>query len=329
MTTELLPAADVAVRIRAGQTLLLAGDESVLRALPPGRWVAGTIPYFMAGTGGQFSRDLLSVVEIPPCIGHATIRTYDAAQLASVYTDAPEHGFSVIILPSGSAVHLRFALDAASHEGFATRPLVGWVAGVALEDLGHVTPKVVDGTSGILVDDRAVVLHATLPPSKIAEIGIVNVFQPGDGDTITFPSDGFSATDAMVNGKSVNFAAYVRETAVDTRLPLVADMYGAMINTSFERLDEENGRVHFYAPVFRGIPYHLAKPVADYVGTFAGSVPPLPADSLLFSCNCILNYVHANLEGKRTGSFQGPITFGEVAYQLLNQTLVYLSISDT
>ena len=32
------------------------------------------------------------------------------------------------------------------------------------------------------------------------------------------------------------------------------------------------------------------------------------------------------LEGKKTGAFTGPITFGEIAYQLLNQTLVYLEV---
>ena len=52
------------------------------------------------------------------------------------------------------------------------------------------------------------------------------------------------------------------------------------------------------------------------------------ADGVVFSCNCILNYLYSELEGKKTGSFVGPITFGEVAYQLLNQTLVYLKIED-
>lgn len=47
-----------------------------------------------------------------------------------------------------------------------------------------------------------------------------------------------------------------------------------------------------------------------------------------FSCNCILNFLYSELEGKRTGELIGPVTFGEVAYQLLNQTLVYLQIED-
>ena len=45
-----------------------------------------------------------------------------------------------------------------------------------------------------------------------------------------------------------------------------------------------------------------------------------------FSCNCILNYLYGELEGKVTEGMYGPVTFGEIAYQLLNQTLVYVRI---
>jgi hypothetical protein len=49
---------------------------------------------------------------------------------------------------------------------------------------------------------------------------------------------------------------------------------------------------------------------------------------IVFLCNCILNYLYSELEGKKTGEMSSPMTFGEVAYQLLNQTMVYLTISD-
>ena len=45
-----------------------------------------------------------------------------------------------------------------------------------------------------------------------------------------------------------------------------------------------------------------------------------------YSCNCILNYLYGDLEGKKTGGFTGPVTFGEIAYILLNQTLVKLDV---
>jgi hypothetical protein len=49
-------------------------------------------------------------------------------------------------------------------------------------------------------------------------------------------------------------------------------------------------------------------------------------ENVVFSCNCVLNYLYASLDGKKTGFFTGPVTFGEIAYILMNQTIVYLSI---
>ena len=49
---------------------------------------------------------------------------------------------------------------------------------------------------------------------------------------------------------------------------------------------------------------------------------------IVLSCNCILNHLCSELEGKKTGEITGPVTFGEVAYQLFNQTMVYLTVSD-
>jgi len=86
------------------------------------------------------------------------------------------------------------------------------------------------------------------------------------------------------------------------------------------------GRVEFFAPVVSGIEYRLAMPVMDYVSEFEARLKELSPDSVLFSCNCILNYLHSNLAGRRTGALVGPVTFGEIAFQLLNQTLVYIEV---
>jgi len=86
--------------------------------------------------------------------------------------------------------------------------------------------------------------------------------------------------------------------------------------------------VRFYAPVFADVVYHHARPVDDYVNAFVSACPTGLGERLAFSCNCILNYVHSSLEGRRTGDVVGPMTFGEIAYQLLNQTLVYVTVSD-
>jgi hypothetical protein len=88
--------------------------------------------------------------------------------------------------------------------------------------------------------------------------------------------------------------------------------------------------VKFYAPVFSGVDYKHAREVADYASAFTAQLQKigLAEGSVIFSCNCILNYLYSGLEGRNTAPFVGPITFGEIAYQLLNQTLVYLQMQD-
>jgi hypothetical protein len=313
--------------ITAGKSLLLAGDEISLRDLPPGTWIAGTIPYFMGERGGVFTQDLIYVTELPDYVLKTEVKIYNETNIDQVYNDAPHHGFSVIIIPASCVTHFTFALNAPSFSGFATRPLIGWIAGTDLNGY-DATPKVFDGTRNQALVNGAVVLHVELPASKLVEIDIVNIFEQGDGDTIIFPKDGFSATNALINGQTKNLADYLLENAIDTKLPLVADLHGAMINTSFQNLDLANRQVNFYAPVFAGFRYKIAKPVGDYVDHFLAEVPEGVGDNVFFACNCILNYLYAGLEGRKIANFTGPITFGEIAYQLLNQTMAYLTIED-
>jgi hypothetical protein len=157
-------------------------------------------------------------------------------------------------------------------------------------------------------------------------VDIVNLFEPGGGDTISFRETSFSVTDALVGGKPANLARYLTANGTDIRLPLVADYNGATVNISFQKVDDASGVVDFYAPVFADVAYHVAAPVGDYVAGFAAAVDargPIPT----FSCNCILNYVYAGLEGRSTEPLVGPMTFGEIAYMLLNQTAVHLTVT--
>jgi hypothetical protein len=319
---------EVSAKITLGKRLLLAGDESLLRQLPAGDWIAGTIPYFMAETGGLCSREKVQVTELPDFIAAVDIRSYDAASMSRVYTDAPENGVSFIILPAKSAVHFSFALNAPDYDNFAVRPLLGWVAGTHLDHLGKIPPKVFNGRGPAVREDAAIVMHVSLPKNKIADIGIINIFEQGDGDTITFIADGFSARDAYINGRKIHFGEYLFEKKLDKRLPLVADYHGVFINASFKEGDELQEEVEFYAPVFSGLPYKHARPVEDYIRSFVGKMPEGIGHQIIFSCNCILNYLYSNLEGKRLAGISGPATFGEIAYQLLNQTMAYVRIID-
>ncbi len=326
MSQQLRSVDEVTTLIRRGASLLLAGDEGPLRRLPKGKWIAGTIPYFMTEAGGCVDRERIFVTELPAGLEFAAVCRYDDGDIARIYSELPLNGFGVVIAPASSPVHLSFALNAPTFDRFAMRPLVGWISGVHLSEVGKTTPKVFDGTSSELLDKHAVVMHVALPPGKVAELGILNIFKESDGQSITFPSTGFAATTVEVDGEKRNLAEFIKRSGLDTRAPLVADYCGTSINVSFQAVDHDKGEVRFYAPVFAGVKYRHAKLVPDYVAEFVSKIPYGIADRLAFSCNCILNYVHSGLEGRSTGGIVGPITFGEVAYQLLNQTMVYVTI---
>jgi hypothetical protein len=314
--------------IQTGQALLVAGDASRLAQLPRGQWIGGTTPYFMTHGGGVVDRERVFVTPLKAPIESSTICIYRENELQRVVEDYPTRGCSFNILPAGCATHLRFAGECASWPGFFNSPLVGWNAGVLLSEIAKTSPQVFDGTTLQAYDDAAAVLHATLPADHVARVEIVNAFKQGNGDIITFPRSGFVVTECLVNGQRQNFAAYIAENRIDTRLPLVADYAGAQINVSFQGIDQAPKQVRLYSPVFQDVEYRLAEPVADLAGFFGKEFAARRVEPA-FSCNCILNFLYAELEGKQTGEATGPITFGEIAYIQLNQTLVYVSLERT
>lgn len=315
--------ADAAALIERGEWLSIAGDETALRALPAGRWIGGTIPYFMGADGGTVARDQLFVTRIDAAA--ADVRRYDVADLAQITTHAPTHGYSLLILPAFTPIHAHFAQDAPAFDGLFDSPLVGWVAGTHLDELDTRRPLTVDGRSLTFDDSRAIALHVPLADAVEARVDLVNLFTPGDGPRIRFPETGFSARYCTVDGREMRLGDYLLSQHVDTRLPLVADYCGASINVSIKTMDAAHGQVDFYAPVFRGVDYRIATPLGDYVQAFEAAAPA-GVDDPAFCCNCILNYLYGELQGRRTGALTGPMTFGEIAYQLLNQTLVYLTL---
>jgi hypothetical protein len=327
-TGQLVSVAAAAALIRAGEALSIAGDQRLLEQLPAGNWIAGTIPYFMAQDGGEMSRERLFVNRIPLLAGPAQIRRYDAEGLARICLDAPANGFSIIIIPAFSGVHSSFARGAPNYEEMFLKPLIGWVAGVHLDEIAVERALVFDGSTGSACDDCAVVMHVPLPDDCYGRVDILNLFTPGSGASLRFPETGFSAETCFVDGRPMYFSDYLLERKADTRFPLVADYCGAMVNVSIKGIDEGARRVDFYAPVFDDVEYRLADSIPDYVEAFAQVLPEDNA-GVAFSCNCILNYLYSDLEGKRLTRMLGPMTFGEIAFQLLNQTLVYLRIEKT
>jgi hypothetical protein len=325
MKNRLMSVADAATEIASGAVLVIAGSEEALSKLPKGAWIGGTSVYFMTAEGGRVDRENVFVTRIDHARSTRTAR-YAGDDLFRFVDGRFDHGFDVILIPAFTPEHQAFALRAAEAPGLFDQPLMGWITGVHLDDIGSVSPKVFDGATGLAHDSGALVLHVAVDAAVAPNLDIVNLFeQDPAADAITFETSGFGASTATVNGRTMDFAEYITQSGVDTRLPLVANYAGAMINVSFQSVDPSEG-VKFYAPVLEGVEYRLAKSPGDYATSFASRVKGDGEAEM--SCNCILNFLYGEMEGRSTGTFSGPATFGEIAYMLVNQTMVRLKLAD-
>jgi len=313
---------EAAKLIETGKVFHIAGTEALLKKLPKGNWIGGSTEYFIAKTGGEVSNEKLSVVELP--CEDFSIKAYGATEIGNVATDAFDNGFSIVIVPFDSAVHKEYARNAPGYKDIFMKNTIGWIAGMRLGVEGQ-TPVAVEGTATSAHSDKAVVVHLKVPKDKNVNVGVVNIFsQDKSSPIITFAEEGFSIKKCFIDGKETVFADYIAQNKIDTKLPLVGDYSGNGVNVSFRFI--ENGVVNLYAPVFKNIKYRIAKSIADYEKEFNSKLAPLKEKNSVFSCNCILNFLHGNLEGKKLDAFFGPITFGEIAYQLVNQTLTYVTV---
>ncbi len=313
----------VAAMINGGYPMQIAGSETLLRKLPKGNWIGGSTEYFMTEEGGRISGEMLFVTEFPY---NYTIQSYGAEDIDIVAVDAYDNGFSILIIPFDSAVHRLYAENAAGFPSMFMKNITGWISGVNLSKIGQ-TPIAVNGVTGEAYSDKAVALHLEVPAGKTVRMNIINLFsQDAGAPLIEFEEEGFSVRHCLVDGKKTVMNDYIAEREVDPRFPLVGDYSGVGVNISIKSI--ENGIVNFYAPVFSGIEYRFAKPVSDYAGAFNERIAQLKNVNAAFACNCILNFLYGGLEYKRIEAFAGPITFGEIAYQLVNQTLVYVTVSD-
>jgi hypothetical protein len=316
---------EVKEMINSGKRLVLAGDETMLNQLPKGEWIGGTIPYFMGDDGGVFTKEKIYVNDVSDLGINWKFSRYNEKNIHKVTTEAFDNGFSYIILPALQPVHITFGLNAPGFENAFINPLMGWVSGVAFEEFGKKSPKVY--LRGEELTKEGVVMHVELPDHQIGRLEIVNLYEPGNGDEITFFEDGFDTNRCMVNGKERNLYEYFVENNISERLPIVANYFGAKINVG-HIWDKENKKVNAFAPVFKDQKYYVAKGVTDYSEEFKKELNLVDTDKIKFSCNCLMNYFNFGLENTKIGSVHGPFTFGEIGYQLLNQTFVYLMIEN-
>ena len=188
----LVDSATVASQIGSGKSLFLAGDENLLKRLPKGNWIGGTIPYFMDRRGddnqgldlhdgghrlGDRRRDFLVRGE----------GSCPASFRKRPTTASPSSSFRLRAQPTSATRGTPPAM-----KGIFLKPIIGWISGVDLNDLGKISPKVFNGATGESSDAKAIAMHLTLASGKQASIGIVNLFRQGSGDVIAFDEESFS-----------------------------------------------------------------------------------------------------------------------------------------
>lgn len=314
--------------IEAGRVLIIAGHEALLHQLKKGNWIGGTTSYFMDTDKGGFNDQEVFVTDLTDIVCNFKIKSHEEDTITTtMLEDRYNNGFSYLILPAFSSIHQTYALEAGEQPKLFDHPIIGWVSGIHLDKIGKETPKVIDGRTGTFFENKGCVLHGELPDAQYAELDLVNTYQQDDGDLFTFQENSFNCTTCFINGQPANLADYYTEHNINVTLPLVADYAGASINIGIESVNKEEQKVSFFAPVLKGKEYKIARPVEDLYSLFRKKLPK-DSSSVVLSCNCIQNYIHMDMENRSAGDFRGPFTFGEIAYILINQTMVTLTIHE-
>lgn len=309
--------------IEQGKILVIAGDDNLLSKLPAGNWIAGSNPYLQSSIGGKQSKEMLYLTDFTDIAINKKIEIYDKNNIHKITTDAYENGIIITIMPAGSEVLKDFAIKSPEYENQFINPLLGWVSGTLFEEFGQKAPTTYSGNNKYT--DRAVALHLQLPENKIAILEIINAYeeQP-DSPIVTFPEDGFTNTDCIINGKSQNFYEYIIQNNIEYP-QLIANYSGAGINVGMIKNDQQKN-IFFAAPVFKGTEYKFAKKKTDdYKTFFLESLTDI--SEIKYSYSCLYNLFNFGLNDVDLG-MSGVFTYGEIAYQLLNVTFVYLKIKN-
>lgn len=321
---KLMTKDEVKKLISDDQLLILSGSFEVLSDLPKGKWIGGTSTYFIDEVGGTKSCDHIFVEILPNVFSNFKVESYTDKEIANLADNYFSHGFSYLLLPAFSKIHYSYAEKCREYKNLHQQPMMGWVAGFDLDDQAATTGWVFDGFTGEKYNDRALCLHVELKNEYAAIMDTINLFEPGNGDIFHFVNSGFVQKDCYIRGELRNFYDYVVENECDTQLPLVATIKGLQTNVSIKSLDAKNKEVHLYAPAFSDQEYQFASPVGFYDDEFEEQVNNRNLNPTI-SCNCILNYLYAGLEGKKTANITCPMTFGEISHLLINQTLVCIT----
>ena len=86
---------------------------------------------------------------------NSRVAVLPTGELPGVVDGRFKSGFSYLLLPAFSEAHRRYSLDAAQYRGLYNQPVMGWITGVHLDEIGKRSPKVFDGSTGRSHDNAA------------------------------------------------------------------------------------------------------------------------------------------------------------------------------
>ena len=312
--------------IKQGRVMHLCGNEETLKDLPKGNWVAGMTPYFMDSVG-KICDNKIYVDDFSFIAEECEMATFDEKDIAEIAKrNKYSNGFIFVVLPIDSQVYFTFANHSLEYENIYDNPVVGYVSSVLLEEYGKKQSKVAVGSEGVLHGDKAAVMYVKVPERLRVRAEIMN-FDSIDDTTpsLKFPKTGFKQSDCLIDGKPGNIASYLE--AVKTRIghypQLITSQNGALVNRDIKSVNVTTGEAVFFSPAYESDIYYLVKPNNDYLATFNRR---LGRKTDVIACmSCTSYFLQGDFEYRHI-DFNGVYTFGEIAYQLLNKTIVTLEV---
>jgi hypothetical protein len=306
---------EVSRMINDGLYLILAGNREALQQLPAGNWIGGATPcYVSSGAPNEIAKDQLYVNQLPEYVAGVELKTYDADHLKHIFTEGPDNGFTVLLLPFASEILQEYALHAFDYENFGLVPLVGWVAGTGNTWETLQTDIVMYGPDVTTHPNKAVVMHVELPADKYAEIHIHSPFKIRPEVTVVFEENTVSPQDAIINGERQNLREYMLRHNINFVHPLIVNLAGINICVTF---NYDAKQLTTMTALFKGVSYYFSEPDMQVWG--------IPQDRIY--ALCCLYYVQ-NPDPERLCRMTGPVTYGEIGYQIVNQSIVFLTVGD-
>jgi hypothetical protein len=321
MTQGLFTLDEISAMILAGDKLLLAGSAKLLAQLPAGDWMGGCTNIFVQYPESRLTTfDKLFVHQLPDFVTDVEIKEYDETNIKDIFNDGPENGFTVLVMPFASPVAVEYSLHATEYDNFAVNPVCGWLAAHSQETFLTERANTVSGRLPGILSEQGMAMHISLPENKYAEVHIFNPYRQDNGDSIMFDDNKIMVKDAIINGVKRNFAEYLREKNVPVLYPLVADYLGSMMNNVICYIGEDE--VMMGAGVFINMEYRLG------VLNEQLEEPSVLNKKNVYSMTCSINYSNPHICGKYMQKVNGPAVWGEIAYQQVGLTTVYVIIDD-